>query len=268
MKEDLAAAVIERFTAACREDERVIAACLVGSHARGAADLYSDLDLWLLTTDEAYEDFLAERETFIRRLGEPLFFESFGCAHAVFFILADGAECELTAGRESQRGQLLTGPYQVLLDKRRVLAGVELHRPEPDRTEQHERLRRLISWFWHDLSHFTTAIARGQLWWAYGQLEILRRMCVDLLRLQQDFSSTEEGYDKVDLAVPVEQLAPLLPTYCPMEPEPMLQAALAIVRYFQQVAPPLAHAHGIPYPDRLDRLICDRLAAVGGVSTS
>ena len=30
--------------------------------------------------------------------------------------------------------------------------------------------------------------AADQLWWASGQLEVLRRMCVDLARLQYNFS--------------------------------------------------------------------------------
>jgi len=44
----------------------------------------------------------------------------------------------------------------------------------PDEDEQREELRRLVVWFWHDLSHFATAFACGQWWWAYGELETLR----------------------------------------------------------------------------------------------
>ena len=92
-------AVINRFVAACEADERVVAAFLGGSYARGTADAYSDLDLGLITTDDAYEDFLAGREAFIRLLGEPVFLESFGLAHIAFFIFADVTECELALGR-------------------------------------------------------------------------------------------------------------------------------------------------------------------------
>src|SRR6266699_2767360 len=49
--------VMNRFVEACQADERVVAAFLGGSYARGAADAYSDLDFGLITTDEAYEDF-------------------------------------------------------------------------------------------------------------------------------------------------------------------------------------------------------------------
>ena len=61
--------IVSRFIAACQADERVVAAFLSGSYARGTADSYSDLDLGLITTDAAYEDFLAGRAAFLRLLG-------------------------------------------------------------------------------------------------------------------------------------------------------------------------------------------------------
>jgi len=39
--------VMNRFVAACQADERVVAAFLGGSYARGTTDAYSDLDLYL-----------------------------------------------------------------------------------------------------------------------------------------------------------------------------------------------------------------------------
>ena len=62
--------VVDRFVAACAADQRVLAAFLGGSYATGAADEHSDLDLGLITTDEAYDEFMAGREGFIRLLGE------------------------------------------------------------------------------------------------------------------------------------------------------------------------------------------------------
>src|SRR5205823_3683423 len=69
--------VLNRFVAACQADERVVAAFLGGSYAKGTADAYSDLDLGLIITDEAYGDFKASRQAFIRRLGEPVFLEDY-----------------------------------------------------------------------------------------------------------------------------------------------------------------------------------------------
>ena len=115
--------VLDRFVAACQADARVVAAFLGGSYAKGTADTYSDLDLGLITTDAAYEDFLAGRAAFIRRLGEPVFLEHFGRPNNVFFIFPDGVEGELVLGRERQFTDMHGGPYQVLLDTKDILAG-------------------------------------------------------------------------------------------------------------------------------------------------
>jgi len=68
-----------------------------------------------------------------------------------------------------------------------------------------------------------------------------------------------EGYFKIEDALPVEQLSPLQATYCPLEQGAMLQTALVILRFYQELAPPLARAHGIAYPSGLERVIVDRL---------
>jgi predicted nucleotidyltransferase len=252
-------AVINRFVAACQADERVVAATLYGSYARDAADAYSDLDLGLITTDAAYEDFVAGREAFIRLLGEPVFLEDFDLPNLVFVIFPDGTEVELALGSESQFNHNHGGPYRVLLDKKHLLAGAVFPRSQPTPAEQIETLRRLVSWFWHDLSHFIAAMGRGQLWWAYGQIEALRRYCVNLARLRHDFSAEADGYEKVEQAIPEEQLSSLQATCCPLEPGAMLQAVLVIVRFYQELAPHLAQTHGIPYPAALARVMSDRL---------
>ena len=87
--------VLERFVQACEADERVVAAFLGGSRGAGKHDEWSDLDVYVVTLDEGYEDFGTQVREFVGRLGEPLFLEDFGIQHTLFFVLADGTEGEL-----------------------------------------------------------------------------------------------------------------------------------------------------------------------------
>ncbi len=199
----------------------------------------------------------------MRLLGEPLFLETFARPNFVFFSFADGTEGELALGYASDFSQISRGPYRILLDKEGILAGAVFPGHEPTQAEQIESLRRLVYWFWHDLSHFITAMGRGQLWWAHGQLEDLRRYCINLVRLRQDRAAEAQGCWKVDHAVPVEQLAPLQATFCPLEPAAMREAALVIVRYYQELAGALARTHGIAYPDGVERVMMARLERLG-----
>ena len=53
-----------------------------------------------------------------------------------------------------------------------------------------------------------------------------------------------------------------------MEHEAMLQAALAIFRFYQNVAPVLAEAHGIKYQTELERMMLGQSQELGDVSLS
>jgi predicted nucleotidyltransferase len=255
--------VVSRLIAACQADARVVAAFLGGSHARGAADEHSDLDLCVITTgDAAFEALVAERESFIRLLGEPVFLESFARPHIAFFVLADGVEGELYFGSVGHLDDIQSGSFIVLLDKAGILAGATFVEQPIAPSEQAETLRSLIYGFWHELSHFVTAMHRKQTWWAFGQLEALRRNCVSLLRLRHNFSvwaGGDEPYFKVEKELPVEQLSPLQATICLMEPTAMRDAARVIHGIYCELAQSLAQTHGLAYPVGLDRVMSARL---------
>jgi predicted nucleotidyltransferase len=257
--------IVDRFVAACQADERIMAAFLGGSYAEDKADKYSDLDLFFITTDEAYETFLAERENFIRLLGEPLFLEDFGRAHGYMVIFSNGADCEIWFGRESRFHDIHGGSYKVLLDKKGILAGEVFPIHVADQAEQTRVLRQQLDRFWHELSHFSKAMARRQLWFAYGQLEVLRQICVNLARLRYKFSDAyggEEPYFKIEQAMPVEQLYPLQTTYCAMEYQPMLQAGHIICGFYRNIAPSLANVHHLTYQTELEHMLMDQLEAL------
>jgi predicted nucleotidyltransferase len=253
--------VLSRFIAACQADERIVAAFLGGSYAKGTADKFSDLDLLVITTDEAYNDFLAERENFIRLLGEPLFLEDFGLEQAYLIIFSNGSETEVWFGRETNFKDIHEGPYSGLVDKKGILAGEFFPMHVADQAKQIKFLSQQINWFWHDLSHFIKAMGRNQLWFAYGELEVLRQMCVNLARLRYNFSDAYMGepYFKVEDILPIEQLSPLQKTCCALDYEAMLQAAQVIFRFYQSVAPALAKAHGMNYPVDLEQMMMNRL---------
>jgi predicted nucleotidyltransferase len=118
-------AALDRFMAASREDTRVVAAFLGGSHAAGTADEYSDLDLYLIVGDQNYDTFFAERRAFLGHLGEAVFFEDFSDFgfDMVVFILSGGVEGELALGRASGFDHIHGGPFEILVDKEVILEG-------------------------------------------------------------------------------------------------------------------------------------------------
>jgi hypothetical protein len=256
-------AVLERFADACSADDRIVAGFLYGSHAAGTADVHSDVDLVAVAADGHRDAVWDDREMLIRRLGDPLQIETFDGDDTVFFILAGGTDGELTVTDTRGLPQSSRGPHRAVHDPDGTLTGVVFAGSQPDGDAQVEQLRRHVQWFWHDMAHFTAALGRAQLWWAGGQLDELRRYCVNLARLRADFSGSLDGFDKLDIAVPAAELAPLAPTYVSLDPAAMLMAARTMADYYRAVVPELAAAHGIPYPTELEAVMRARLDALG-----
>ena len=151
------------------------------------------------------------------------------------------------------------GPTARSSTGRGILENAEVGSPEPDPTTQAEELRRILYWFWHDLSHFTAALGRGHLWWTAGQLEALRRYCVNLARIEQGVDAQDEPYEKLDQAISTTELSALRSTFPPMEHGPMLQAGLDLLTFYRERAPRVAREHGLTYPSELERLMSGRL---------
>src|SRR6266702_2194189 len=147
-------AVLQRFKEACEKDERVVAAFFGGSLVTEKADEWSDLDIYLITTDEAYDSFFAERQAFVHGLGEPVFLEDFNDFgfDMVLFTFADGVEGEMALARESRFEHIHGGPYKALVDKKGVLAGKTFPLYRPGEEDQRRALRQLIYSFWESLS--------------------------------------------------------------------------------------------------------------------
>jgi hypothetical protein len=259
-----ALAHIARFADLCRSDERILAAFLTGSHAAGTSDAHSDIDLGLVATATAVGDRIDIGYALIHQLGETVFLERFDAPDTLFFILADGTEGELVVADEHSFTTAAKGPYRVLVDKTGVLADVALIGREPAADEQVEGVRRLVVWFWHDFAHLLTALARGQLLWAYGQTEVLRRTCVSLARLQHNASDMEaatEPYFKVDLLLSPTELDLLQRTACVMEASSIHSATRRLLMLYRELAPAVAKAFGIPYPADLERVMVTRFEA-------
>jgi len=252
---------VTRLAEACESDERVVAAFLGGSNAKGYADSFSDVDVCVITTDAAFDEFINGRESFLRSLGDLVFLEDFGNPNHTFYIFADGTEGELNFSSEGHLDRIHSGVFKTLLDKKGILSNATFPEDEGDASRQLEELRSNIYGFWHEMSHFITAIGRGKLWWARGQLEALRSICVNLARLKHNFMDGEVGdepYFKIEYAMNVDALSALESTFSAMEKDAMLKAAQVILQFYAETAQPLAQAHAVPYPSDLTVLMLNR----------
>ena len=251
--------LVDRVVAVSNRDLRIVAVFEGGSRARGEADEHSDVDITVVVGDDALDDVRAGKEAFVRSIGNSLFVEDFGMAHMAFAIFDDGSELELHFHRLADLDTIPAGPHRVLLDPHDVLAGRVFPAAAPDAGTRSRQLREVLMWFWHDLGHFTTAIARDQLWWAAGQLEQLRNSCVNLVRLEQGGEAEEEPYWKLDGELATGPLEPLRSTFVPIERAALVGAGREVLTFFRTHGRAAALVNDLPYPAELDALVGGRL---------
>jgi predicted nucleotidyltransferase len=255
--------VIARFADACSSDNRVIAAFVGGSIARGEADQYSDIDLCVVSADAEADDAFADREAFVARLGTPLFLEDWGREDPeVFVILADGTDVEVFFVPESRIREMQVGPILAVADRTGLLTNLDLPMRAPLSEDLAVELRRVLAWFWHDVSHLIKALGRRQLWWAAGEVEVLRGYCLNLVRIEQGVEAGDEPYFKIDAETSTVALEPVRSTFAPLEPEALTRAGSELVAFFGARGRPLADAYGLDYPSELERVMSRRLEAL------
>jgi predicted nucleotidyltransferase len=258
--------LLDRFVEICSHDDRIVAAFLGGSRAGDRADAFSDVDLCVITRDDAFDDVVSDGSSLIERIGDPVFVEDFGHREVMSFVLADGTEAEIFFGREGALNELHPGVHRTLFDRHGLLEGVTFDQERADPQDLEAALRQTLSWFWHELSHFVKAIGRDQLWWATGQVEALRNHCVNLARIEQGAQAGDEPYWKLEEEIDTGALGSLQATFVAMNRGELLNAGRALVAFFHERAPLVAEAYGLTYPTELDRVMVKRLDGLADAS--
>jgi hypothetical protein len=235
------------------DDERVRTLFLGGSHASGSADAHSDLDLYLITRDEDFESFRADRRRFLSSLGDTIFLEEheqFGFL-MLLYIFADGVHGEIAVAPARDLTTIHSGPYITLLDKDGLLEGRDFPAWGLEADERAVLVRRLLQWFWYDRRLLDVALARDQLWTAHYYLERCRTTCLDLARLRDHPEAHPSGYEKCERAVAGATLDALAATVVPLETERMRTAARLVTRLYLDVGRVVAERESVAFPERL-----------------
>lgn len=242
---------VDRFRRACDHHEAVEAAFLGGSLASGTADEQSDLDLYVVIREAAYEGFLGTHEDFLRSWGDLAFstvirdFEHLGF-DMVLFVMADGVDGELATATERNFRATHGGPHRVLVDKMGLLKGVTF--PELSFPLGAEEVQRTLWEFWWQLRGALKAWARQHWWEAASSLPGVRRSCLVL--------GEAAGVEDARTA--------LRETFSPAGRGPLAEAIAASVRCYLEWGPAAATALRVEYPEALARVGRERVAATLG----
>jgi predicted nucleotidyltransferase len=230
--------LLRRLTELLEADPRVGAAWLFGSLARGDADDLSDIDLWVVVSDEHIAEVVAARREYVSQLGEPLLIEeapqNAPVSGAYLLVLYPGE----------------AGPQQVdwywqprsdarVPQKVRVLfnrAGVQTETPnEPySERERTEAATAQVVFFWAMCNITAKKIARRQPWAAIEMLSMIGQV-LDEVRWMVGKASAQPSHGYEGTQPP------------PVQPGEQLVLLRAMAREMSALMP-LVAAPGMPMP--------------------
>jgi predicted nucleotidyltransferase len=233
---------LERFGAACRDDPWVRAGFLGGSLAAGTDDEHSDLDIYVVISEEQCEQFFSTAHEFVARFGSPVSLidvRNFSGAgfDTVLFTFDDGVEGELAIAHPGNMLKLHGGPHGVILDRDGLLDGVTFPLYAPSADEKRREVASALARFWREAIHVAKPLARGQPDGAIAALSRMRRSCEVIASADRE---------------------PIPRSYVPLDEDAIGRAARGLVTYFEARGPAAAAEHGLSYPRAHARVARDR----------
>jgi len=242
---------VDRFTTVCKAHPRVIAAFLGGSIAAGTADEQSDIDVYLLTRQNDYEEFFQDRERFLRSWSGIAWwkdhrdFEGLGF-DMMLFLMKDGVDGELALAHEGNFRRTHGGPHVVLVDKVGLLNGVKFPLLHFEDVTKKEDVENGLTEFWLETRGAIKTWSRNKLWESAESLVRMRRRCRTFSRIIHA-SDTEER---------------LAPTYSSLDKDRISDGIMAAVEAYMTWAPEAAKKTGAAFPTQLAQLGRQRVRAV------
>ena len=244
-------AILERILEVLGSDNRVRALFIGGSFASEQADKYSDLDLYILVDDKQYESFIEDRLQIAQRVAPVLFHGDVVLDFHLFIVIFENlVKADLGIASASKFSHVHTGPFKVLLDRHKLLFGVDFK--EKVTTEYlRKELEGMIRWFWYDVFAATNELCKDDLWTAHLVAERAREKLANLIRARCEPHHELRGYNKLGRQVTSQELAPIMKTFYTFEKEEMINALNAMIQIYEKEARFLCRKYGISYPQRL-----------------
>ena len=252
--------LLERAIARFREDARVAGLVVGGSLAHGAADPYSDLDLYVIARDEAHDELFAERDAAAEAVGSPLFgfvvdpLPGGSIDHIVVYEGLVKFDFMYLKESDFEPAPKWAGCVVLKDASGRVGSGVArsegLAPPRPSADELLELNQKFWVWCWYVFGK----ILRGELWEALDGIHGIRTLAL-VPMLDWAAERPQEGYRRLERKTDSEAVVRLEATVAGVEPDALHAALRAEIGLFRELRAVLFDRGGLAFDAKPEALL-------------
>jgi predicted nucleotidyltransferase len=250
--------LLERAVAHFGDDVRVVGLVVGGSLAHGTADFYSDVDLYMVVQDKAFDEIFAERDAVVEAVGSPLFgfvVDPMPGGSTDHIVIYEGPiKFDFMYLKESD---LKPAPKWVgcvvLKDASGGHVGAAVARsegltaPQPTTEELLDLNQKVWAWCLYAFGK----IMRGELWEALDGIHSIRSLALVPL-LDWAAERPYEGYRRLERKTAPATASRLMATVAAVQPEALYAALQAEMELFRSLRAMVFDRHGLtfdPTPD-------------------
>ena len=251
--------LLERAFVRFQDDVRAVGLLVGGSLAHGGADFYSDIDLYVVVRDGAFEDIFAERSSIAEAVGPPLFgftVDPVSGGSTDYIVVYEGPikfdfmylqESDLESHPKWVGCAVLKdtdGHVGAVVARSEVLGP-----PRPSAEGLLELNQKFWTWCWYAFGK----IERGELWEALDGLHSIRSLTLVPL-LDWVVERPHEGYRRLEQKTDPEEASRLLATVAPVRAQALYAALRAEVELFRDLRAVVLDRYGLaldPTPEEV-----------------
>ncbi len=244
--------LLEHAVARFRDDVRVVGLVAGGSLAHGAADFYSDVDLYIVVQDEAFDEIFAERDAIVEAVGSPLFgfiVDPMPGGSTDHIVIYEGpVKFDFMYLKESDFTPALKWVGCAVLKDASCRVGAVvarsegLARPQPTTEELLDLNQKVWTWCWYVFGK----IVRGELWEALDGLHSIRSLALVPL-LDWAAGRPHEGYRRLERKTDPEAASRLMATVAAVQPQALYEALQAEMDLFRRLRAVIFDRYGLTF---------------------
>jgi len=244
--------LLERAVSRFRDDVRVVGLVVGGSLAYGAADFYSDVDLYVIVQDEAFDEIFAERDATVEAAGTQLF--SFtvdpipGGSTDHIVIYEGPVKFDFMYLKESDLKPAPKWAGCIVLKDASGRVGAIVARseglapPQPTSQDLLDLNQKFWTWCWYVFGK----IVRGELWEALDGIHGIRSLAL-VPMLDWVSERPHEGYRRLECKTDPEAASRLIATVAVVQPQALYEALQAEMELFRSLRVMVFDLYGLTF---------------------